>query len=60
MTSPSAQLAQEIIDQLITEKILLPEDRKALILKLAEGKLQAEDWKLALEKKLDEGGGHDK
>lgn len=54
MNSPSAQLAKEIIDQLIAEKIVVPDDRKSLTTKLAEGKLQASDWKLAVEKSLGE------
>lgn len=56
MNSPSAQLAKEIIDQLITEKIIVPNDRQSLTVKMAEGKLQTSDWKLAIEKSLDEEG----
>lgn len=49
MDTPSAQLASKILERLINEKLLAPEDRAKLLSKLAEGKLKSEDWRLALE-----------
>ena len=49
METPSVQLAAKILDRLIEEKLLTPEDRKKMLAKLAEGKLKPEDWRLAVE-----------
>ena len=53
MKSPSAQLAELIIDRLITEEIILPEDRTAALQRLTDGKFESADWKLAVEKSLE-------
>lgn len=47
--SPSLQLADKILDRLVKEHLLFEEDKLKLRTKLAEGKLGAEDWRLALE-----------
>jgi hypothetical protein len=49
MDTPSAQLAAKIMDRLIDEKLLTPEDRKKLLTKLGDGKVSQEDWRLAIE-----------
>lgn len=49
MKSPSLQLADKILDRLVKEHLLSEEDKAKLRTKLAEGKLRAEDWRLALE-----------
>lgn len=49
MDTPSGQLAAKIMDRLIEEKLLIPEDRKKLLTKLGDGKLTQEDWRLAIE-----------
>lgn len=49
MEAPSVQLADKILDRLVKENLLLAEDKTKLRAKLAEGKLKAEDWRLALE-----------
>lgn len=49
MDTPSEQLASKILDRLITQKLLTPDDRAKLLSKLAAGKLKSEDWRLALE-----------
>jgi hypothetical protein len=49
MDTPSGQLAAKIMDRLILEGILTPEDRAKLLSKLAGGQLQSEDWRLAVE-----------
>ena len=53
MSSPSQNLAQIIIEKLIAENLILAEDEKRLLPKLAEGKLRTEDWRLAIEKATD-------
>lgn len=53
MSSTITQLAEKIIERLIAENIIHPEDRATLIERLTEGKLQSSDWKLAIEKNLD-------
>jgi hypothetical protein len=49
MGIPSESLAERVMDRLIEEKLLTPEDRKKLLTKLGEGKLKQEDWRLAIE-----------
>jgi hypothetical protein len=49
MESPSETLARRIADKLVREKILSAAEAKKIVLKLAEGKLRAEDWRLAVE-----------
>jgi len=49
MDTPSKQLAGKIMDRLIAEKLMSPDDRKKLLPKLADGKLKQEDWRLAVE-----------
>ena len=49
MDTPSGQLASNILERLIKEKLLTPDDRAKLLSKLAEGKLKSEDWRLAIE-----------
>ena len=49
MDTPSGQLASKILDRLIQEKLLTPDDRAKLLSKLAEGKLKSEDWRLPIE-----------
>ena len=49
MDTPSGQLAAKIMDRLIEEKLLTPEDRKKLLTKLGDGKVSQEDWRLAVE-----------
>jgi len=49
MESPSTQLATLVIERLIKEDLLRPDDRGTLLSRLAEGKLKQEDWWLAVE-----------
>jgi hypothetical protein len=49
MDTPSEKLASKILDRLVESKLLAPEDREKLLSKLAEGKLRADDWRLAIE-----------
>jgi hypothetical protein len=55
MESPSLQLADKILEHLVNDNLLNPVDQGKLRLKLAEGKLKAEDWRLALELAQDRG-----
>ncbi len=49
MDTPSGQLAAKIMDRLIEETLLTPEDRTKLFTKLRSGKVSQEDWRLAIE-----------
>lgn len=49
MKIPSQQLAEKIIDRLVREKLLTLQESAKILSKLAEGKIRAEDWRLALE-----------
>lgn len=49
METTSTQLAAKVLDRLLQEKLIRAEDRTKLHLKLAEGKLNSEDWRLAIE-----------
>jgi len=48
--TPSQTLAEFIVHKLVAEKLVTESDGKALIPKLAAGKMKAEDWRLAVEK----------
>lgn len=50
MSGPSTELAERIIKRLTAEGLVRDSDREPLLAKLAQGKLQAEDWRFALEK----------
>lgn len=52
MTTPSEELAQKILERLVAEKLVLADDVKHLLPKLADGKMKGADWRLALEKAL--------
>lgn len=47
--TPSRTLAQQIIDRLVAEGLINTKDGVKLQLQLAEGKLRASDWRLAVE-----------
>lgn len=49
MDTPSERLASKIMDRLVESNLLAPDDRAKLLSKLAEGKVRAEDWRLAIE-----------
>ena len=49
METPSTQLAAKVLDRLMQEKLIRAEDRAKLLPKLSEGKLNDEDWRLAVE-----------
>lgn len=55
MDTPSGKLALKILERLVAEKLLGPDDESKLLTKLAGGRLTAEDWRLAVE--LSEGKG---
>jgi hypothetical protein len=46
---PSDQLANTIIEKLIVNGLVLEKNRKRLRDNLANGRLKAEDWRLAIE-----------
>ena len=52
MNTPSEELAQKIVERLVAEHLLMPEDTVKLLPKLAEGKMRPEDWRLAVEKAI--------
>jgi hypothetical protein len=49
VSKPSKDLAERIIKRLVAEGLVRNADRESLAAKLAQGKMQAEDWRLALE-----------
>lgn len=49
METPSARLAEKIVERLVKEKLLNFREAKKLLPKFAEGKLRPEDWRLAIE-----------
>jgi hypothetical protein len=53
MSSPSEELAKKIAAKLVTEKLILPEDEVPIAIKLADGQLKPEDWRLTIEKGID-------
>ena len=57
MDTPSQRLAVKIIERLIAEEILSPDDRKKLLDKLGDGQLNPQDWRLAIEMAQGKRGG---
>lgn len=51
--TPSEQLACKIFDVLVERKLMLSGDKSKLVDRLANGKLRAEDWRVAIEKAID-------
>lgn len=50
---PSEVLAELVFNKLIEKKIVLPDDARKALIKLADGKLKAEDWRVLIEKGID-------
>jgi len=48
--SPSQLLAERVVQRLIAERLLAPGDAARLQSRLIDGKLKAEDWRVAVEK----------
>lgn len=55
MSTPSIELAKQIFLRLVAEQLVTDDDAKKLATKLADGKVRAEDWRLAIEKAADKG-----
>jgi len=53
MNSPSFELAQNIASRLSTANLINADDVESLTIKMSEGKLKKEDWRLAIEKGID-------
>ena len=53
MTTLSEDLAQKILPILAEQKLILAEDVERYVVKLASGKMKAEDWRLLVEKGMD-------
>jgi hypothetical protein len=53
MESPSQALARKIVEKLVADGLMTPDDAKKLESKGADGKLRAEDWRLAVEKAME-------
>lgn len=55
MSTPSQELAKKILARLTVEKLVTDDDAKKLAVKMADGKLRPEDWRLAIEKAAENG-----
>lgn len=51
--TPSETLAEKIVEILSDKKLVLVGDVQKIALNLANGKLKAEDWRMAIEKAID-------
>lgn len=49
MDTPSDKLACKIVERLVRENLVTEQEGKKILPKLAQGKLLAEDWQLAIE-----------
>jgi len=49
VTSPTQQLAERVVQRLLAERLVTPEDAARLQSKLTDGKLRPEDWRVVLE-----------
>jgi hypothetical protein len=59
MKTPCDSLVEEIIPQLITLKLFLPEDTEKYRTKLTSGTMKEEDWLLAVEKAIEKEAVHE-
>jgi hypothetical protein len=53
MNTPSQELAKNILERLIAEKLFTAEDSERLAEKMVHGKMRLEDWRLAVEKAIE-------
>lgn len=53
MTDPNEKLMSEIVDILLTEKILTQNEANKIGMKIISGQIKSEDWKLAVELSMD-------
>ena len=56
---PSKLLAIKVAEALVKEKLILESDAQRFIQSLASGKLKAEDWRVLVEKAIDEEATHE-
>lgn len=49
METPSQRLAAKTLERLCAENLLTKEELKKLLPKFSEGRVKAEDWRLAIE-----------
>lgn len=56
MNTLSEDLARKVLPILAERKLVLAEDVERYAIKLASGKMKAEDWRLLVEKAMDKGG----
>jgi len=52
MTTSDQQLAEQIVAELIDQRLLLAEKREAVCKKLSTGQMKANDWRLLLAESL--------
>lgn len=52
MSTPSDQLARRIVDRLLAERLIEQADAARLAAGISQGKAEAEDWRLAIERAL--------
>ncbi len=50
METPSERLAELILERLVEQGLVLPRNTKRLLARLAKGEMNAQDWRLELEK----------
>jgi hypothetical protein len=50
MSTPSDQLASLIVERLIAERLVSSADAPHLAARIADGKIQADEWRLAIER----------
>lgn len=53
METPSQILAAKTLERLCAEKLLTKEEMKKLLPKFTEGRVKAEDWRLAVENSIE-------
>lgn len=52
MNTPSRGLAEQVVDRLVGEGLVTPEDAGRLLPKIEAGGMRPEDWRLAVEQAL--------
>ena len=53
METPSLKLAKQTMDRLVTEQLITPKEAEKFAQKFSEGRVKAEDWRLAVENAIE-------
>ena len=50
--NPNIELAKVIVGNLISEDLILSDNEEDILLKICEGRMTAQEWKMCIERKI--------